>query len=276
MSRLLTSGWAFALGVMFSLVAIVVIPIEVTYSPANLIAEILAMTLMVLLMGQRIVGRPLGALVSSRNVMSLTRFQALLWTILILATFTTIIVGRVWRGESIADFFNNTTPPLRPDLLALMGISYASAVGSGLVLSNKTTKEPTADAKLQMKASVGDTASNANPVAGEPVGVLYTNKSPKDAAFTDIFEGDEVSDTNLLDMSKVQMFFFTIVSAVIFLGMVFGDLSNEKVGLAKTMIPRLPDSLIALMGISHTAYLGGKTVTSTPVTSTPQQKPPGS
>jgi hypothetical protein len=63
------------------------------------------------------------------------------------------------------------------------------------------------------------------------------------------------------------MFFFTIVSAVVFLGTADAMFTNMK-SISDVLIPQLPENLIALMGISHAAYLGNKAVTRT------QQQPP--
>ena len=86
----------------------------------------------------------------------------------------------------------------------------------------------------------------------------------------DMFEGDELADAHTIDMGKVQMFFFTIVSAVVFIGNAKGMLTGKDAdalsSAAKSvdvLIPKLPQTLIALMGVSHGAYLGNKAVTRT-------------
>jgi len=186
--------------------------------------------------------------------MSLSRFQAVLWTVLILADYATILLGRAWQGMSLTD----AKDMLRPDLLALMGISYASAVGTSIVHANKSGKPTPANAVADAQANLNDNAGNFTAAQG----VMYKNKDIGDAQVGDMFQGDELCDAHTADLSKVQMFFFTIVSAVVFLGTADAMFTNMK-SIGDVLIPQLPENLIALMGISHAAYLGNKSVTRT-------------
>lgn len=89
-------------------------------------------------------GRLSGIFINERNLMSLSRFQLVLWTIIVLSAFLTIALIRI--SASMAD------PTAIPDPLAialpeqlwtLLGISTASLVGSPLILSTKAQKKPT-------------------------------------------------------------------------------------------------------------------------------------
>ena len=217
--------------------------------------EIAALAVLMIAVGSSVTTYFWGILINERNVMSLTRFQAVLWTILVLADFATVLLIRAFHS------LPTTAVQIQPELLALMGISYASAVGSSIVNANKSGMQ-TPDAALEAaKNNLGD--SNADFTAAQ--GVLYKNKDISDARISDMFQGDELADTHTIDMGKVQMFFFTIVSAVVFIGMAKGALTNVTNGklAIDTLIPTLPPTLIALMGISHGAYLGNKAVTRT-------------
>jgi hypothetical protein len=203
--------------------------------------------------GVAVTGRFWGILINERNVMSLSRFQAVLWTVLVLADFATILLGRAWKGMSLT----SGGDLLRTDLLMLMGISLGSAVGTSIVHANKSGKPTPATA-------VQDAQTNMNDRAGDftaAQGVLYKNKSITDASAGDLFQGDELADAHMTDLSKVQMFFFTIVSAVVFLGTADAMFTNMTLGAVT--VPQLPTTLIALMGISHGTYLGNKAVTRT-------------
>jgi hypothetical protein len=232
--------------------------------------EIAALAMLMIIVGASVTGRFLGILINDRNIMSLTRFQAVLWTVLILADLATILLGRAWNGGvALSDAKDLVNPALRPDLLMLMGISYVSAVGSSIVSANKSgvpTPQPALEAA---KTNLGDNAAQYT----EAQGVLYKNKKSSDAQISDLFEGDELADAHTADLGKVQMFFFTIVSAVVFLAGAEGALANAGKAAfdalqtvlagAKPLIPQLPQTLIALMGISHAAYVGNKAVTRT-------------
>src|ERR1700704_5669915 len=106
--------------------------------PWNFVAVMFLMLLFVVVLGVRISGRPAGILVNERNLMSLTRFQLVMWTILILAAFMTAAIGRIHGGG----FVDALAISLDPKLWALLGVSTASLVGSPLLQSSKTSQTP--------------------------------------------------------------------------------------------------------------------------------------
>lgn len=61
---------------------------------------LLSMFVFVLFLGKWICGRPLGILVADRNLMSLSRFQMILWALLILSAYLTIAMKRIHGGIS--------------------------------------------------------------------------------------------------------------------------------------------------------------------------------
>jgi hypothetical protein len=240
------------------LVCVAVVAIAPRFAVHNAIAvlwiELAALTALMIAVGVSVTHRYWGILINERNVMSLSRFQAVLWTVLILADYATILLGRAWQGMSLVD----AKDLLRPDLLMLMGISYASAVGTSIVHANKAGKPTPVNAVSDAQTSLNDNAGNFTAAQG----VMYKNKDLSDANVGDLFQGDELADAHTTDLSKVQMFFFTIVSAVVFLGTADAMFTNMK-SMGDVLIPQLPENLIALMGISHAAYLGNKAVTRT-------------
>jgi hypothetical protein len=95
-------------------------------------------------------GRPLGILVNESNLMSLSRFQMVSWTVLLLSAFFAIALKRLHVLSA-----NPAALPLKISmnwrLWALVGISATSLVGSPLLLSSKTAQG--ADRKTLDKAS---------------------------------------------------------------------------------------------------------------------------
>jgi hypothetical protein len=239
-------------------VCVAIVAIAPRFAVHNAIAvlwvELAALTALAIAVGVSVTHRYWGILINERNVMSLSRFQAVLWTVLILADYATILLGRAWQGMSLVD----AKDLLRPDLLMLMGISYASAVGTSIVHANKAGKPTPVNAVSDAQANLNDKAGNFTAAQG----VMYKNKDLSDANVGDMFQGDELADAHTTDLSKVQMFFFTIVSAVVFLGTADAMFTNMK-SIGDVLIPQLPENLIALMGISHAAYLSNKAVTRT-------------
>ncbi len=103
----------------------------------------------------------------------------------------------------------------------------------------------------------------------EREGLLHRNSDPSDAAWVDIFRGEEIGNYKLIDMANVQMFFFTI--AVVFTyGVAVYGLLGDATKLQSAMGVAFPDfssSLNALLGISHSGYLTVKAADHTKVES---------
>jgi hypothetical protein len=209
----------------------------------------------------------LGVLISNRNLMSLSRFQMVAWTIVVLSGFVVLAMIRIRFG--IAD-------PLKFDvdksLYAAMGISLASLVGTPFLLNQKKDDDPSREAVLKTAIATDDKNVDTN-----RQGTLYANPSPDDARFSDVFEGDEVGNTAYVDVAKLQMFVLTIVLVVAYgasLWQRFWDIADiaktlplGKGGLPATLVGGLPvlsSTQVALLLISHAGYLTSKTVGHTP------------
>jgi hypothetical protein len=230
------------------------------------LAVIGLMLLFMVTLGIRISGRPAGILISERNLISLARFQMVLWTLIILSAYLTAALGRI-KGGSIADAL---AIGLDEKLWGLLGISTASLIGSPLIQGTKKAQNPKAGevAKTETAlAAKGVTETRAD-ITNNAQGVLYANAEIKDAAFSDMFEGDEVGNTAYVDMAKVQMFFFTVVAALSY-GMTLFQWIAAKQFLpadpqAQAAFPLVSGGLIAILGISHAGFLVNKSTTHTP------------
>lgn len=126
-----------------------------------------------------------------------------------------------------------------------------------------------AQARVETLTRELDEATQAAAVAME--GVLHKNTDPSQASWLDLFRGDEIGNYLLVDLSKVQMFFFTIVlvfayGAAIYLLMQDPLALKNPLGVA---FPPFSASLNGLLAISHAGYLTVKTVPHTAVASTP-------
>jgi hypothetical protein len=274
---------------------------------------IILMSAFAVLLGLRISGRPAGVFINERYKMSLSRFQLVVWTIIVLSAFVTIALGRVQAYSVDPSYFAD---PLIPDplaievpsqLWALLGISTASLIGSPLVLSPKKSKTPTTLALVraaQIASTKEDVSNDKNVKAAKSnydqaavsnanisimrsardkwekailaaqkgrvqsllttyqgnvqvQGTLSSNTDPSKAEFSEIFRGDEVGNQNVIDMAKVQMFFFTILivfSYAVMLMMLL--LTTEPAAITK--FPELTEATIALLGISSGGYLANK------------------
>lgn len=206
-----------------------------------------AFSVFCLFLGRWINGRPLGIFVGDRNLMSLSRFQMVLWTVLILSAYLTMCLYRLRNGSP-----DPLAVAMDWHLWALMGISTTSMVGSPLLLGNKTQKEADPNAVKKAADQLNEEAAD---IKQNSAGVLYVNKSVNDASFADVFQGDEIGNTALIDVAKVQMFFFTFVSVLVYGSAIFQIFKGNNY----SALPGFSDGLLALLGISHAGYLTSKT-----------------
>jgi hypothetical protein len=96
-------------------------------------------------------------------------------------------------------------------------------------------------------------------------GLLKVNEKPQQAVLGDLFQGDEIGNYQLIDLSKVQMFFFTLAVLVAY-GVALAGLLDDRVALFNPIgvdLPAFSASLNALLGISHAGYLAVKSVDQT-------------
>jgi hypothetical protein len=205
---------------------------------------LVAFVVFLLFLGRWICGRPAGILIGDRNLMSLSRFQMVLWTILILSAYMAMVLYRLRTGVK-----DPLTIGFDWHLWALMGISTTSMIGSPLLLGNKTQKQARPDAIKKAESQLRETFDGTN-----TVGTLYANKSIQDASLCDIFQGDEVGNTRFIDVAKVQMFFFTLVTLAAYGAALYTMLK----GTDYSSMPLVSDGLVALLGISHAGYLASK------------------
>lgn len=226
-------------------------------------AAMLFMVVFIALIGQLITGRVSGIFINERFKMTLSRFQLVIWTLIVLSAFLAIALERVRAG--VVDPLAIELPP---QLWELLGISTVSLVGSPLIQGTKVQKEPTPEAikkaallyVRQEKNAKYRTLEKQTDIINENVktcGILDCNKEIGDAKFSDMFTGDEVANKGLVDMAKVQMFFFTLIIAFSYM-VLLANLIMTAEPAALGSFPALTDSVVALLGISSAGYLTSK------------------
>jgi len=202
--------------------------------------------------GYGITGLWWGLLIDERNKMSLSRFQMVLWTILILSAILTAALFNVALG--LADPVSISIPA---ELWLLMGISTTTMVGSPLILSTKRTREAddydTARAFDRIISNQG-----VDPNALDTKGLVIINTDPREARWSDMFRGEEVGNGGQLDLGKIQMFYFTIILVLAYGSALSSLFANVTSGI--TAFPALDASMVALLGISHAGYLTNKAI----------------
>jgi hypothetical protein len=211
------------------------------------------------LLGWAKLGRAAGALITQENIISLSRLQMVLWTVLVLSFFSAVALARLASDATLEPL----NVQVGSELWGLLGISSASLVGTPLLLSIRRDKVPVDGVAASTPAA---TCFNETPaaVAARASGPLYANVAPVDARFSDIFEGDELSNTHLVDVAKVQMFVFTIISALIWTVAAARLLGDTALFGSEVALPLLPSGMVTLLGVSNAGYLFNKLVDHTP------------
>ena len=181
--------------------------------------------------GRRATGNVLGILIDARGRFSLTHFQLVLWTIVILSSAIGVLAVKAWNPEGFV---------IPSSLLGLMGISVGSAVLTTGVKGAKDTP--------------GSQAVVAR--VGAPVRMRDGTVKTFSAKLAQIWlqeEGDFAD--RVVDITKFQNFIFTLVVLAIYIAMMY---ETRDAPTSSLSLPDLPANVIALIGISHAGYVGGK------------------
>jgi hypothetical protein len=113
----------------------------------------------------------------------------------------------------------------------------------------------------QVPATQAEIDTATQKINDDREGILCINQDPKDASFNDIFTGEEINNCDRLDLSKIQMFYFTIIAVVTYAVALYGLMHTNALNPGDLKnFPPLPDGLVALLTISHSGYLINKAV----------------
>ncbi|MDR6202503.1 hypothetical protein [Paraburkholderia graminis] len=230
-----------------------------TQPTTALIGTFIVLLLICVLIGQGVTGLPAGILIDERNVMSLSRLQMLVWTLMVVSAMIAGTAVNIQVGDDAHAAMGWT---IDSSLLALIGISTISLAGSPLILSTKKDQNPTQLEVKEMKDRL-KAQSEANPTND---GKVATNEFPSDARWSDMFTGEEVGNAGYADLSRIQMFFFTVLVGLIYAMMLLDMFSHFTLvkgsggPLPFTGFPELDKSLVGLIAISHGGYLTVKSL----------------
>lgn len=232
--------------ILFGLIAIALVGL---LFPTSLriwvwLGTLLLLTFFVIVVGRGITGRWLGLLIDDRRKMSLSRFQTVLWSVLILSAFLAAALTNV---PLVSNPTNALAISIPPELLAILGISLASLAGAPLILNNKKPEEV-------------DRNGDGTDPSDRP-------------SWYDMFKGDDVANANYLDLGKVQMFYFTLILVLVYgatLASMFMVIDPKHPAIST--FPALNATIVGLLGISNAGYLTYKAVRHAPPS---VSQPPG-
>lgn len=238
-------------------------------------ATMVLIVLFILLIGYGINSRPAGMFIDNRNRVSLSKFQATCWTVIVLSAYGTMAAARSRAG--IVDPLALDIPP---ELLVAMGISTASLVATPVLLSLKTTNAASPDQIARAATGTGTSIQEAT-----AAGQVFGRTTPAAAQWLDMFRGEDVSNADAPDLSKIQQFLLTLLILGVYCAAIAGLISEAAAHIVKSpdgktavrfsglllsgkaSLPQLSPNFIWLMGISHVSYLAYKAVPHGPDTS---------
>lgn len=112
-----------------------------------------------------------------------------------------------------------------------------------------------ADARALFERATRDLA-RIDDATRNKIGVIYRNESPEQASWLDIFRGDEISNYQVVQVSKIQMFFFTIAIVLSYAVLLWALMSNAEAMSGPSLdLPEFSDTLNGLLALSHAGYL---------------------
>ena len=208
-----------------------------SYFPlAPYLGNIAFLVLLLAGIGRATNGYYLGVIIDNRNRVSLSKLQAVMWTVLVFAAFATVVAMRLHTP----DIGNAMAIDIPSNLLAAMGISATSLVATPAILTMKTASPTSANADIR----------------------------PKDekARLLDLFTGDDDTNYDSPDLSKIQQALITLL-VVGFYGVLIGHWLASGTGTTTepgplatkgAILPDFESHVAWLLGISSAGYLGYK------------------
>jgi len=164
-----------------------------------------------------------GIFVDDRGRFSLSQFQVVLWTIVVLSLIMGTFFARWLSGVN-----NPLSFTIPNEILIVMGISIGSTATAGAIKASKDLKPVTIKGK----------------------------DNPK---FSQIFlteEGSGTSDT--IDVTKFQNFWLTLIVIIAYILTVITAIAKTGVSGTDFALPSIGGTMLALLGISHAGYIAGK------------------
>jgi hypothetical protein len=202
------------------LTAIVLIGLKVE-GPLAWLLTAMILSIYICILGKAITLQWLGVFIDERNKVSMSRLQMATWTVVVISGFFVMALMRLKAGT------DQIIAPIPDQLLVLLGIGTGSLVASPVIkTSNRST--------------------------------LHSNSTSQEARFTDVFKTERIGEKGLLDLPKVQMFFFTVVAVFVYCAMLWKMFTGQSGYYLE--FPPLTEKLLWLLGISHAGYLTGKAV----------------
>ena len=171
--------------------------------------------------GQSVKKNPLGIFLDSRGRASLSQFQLVMWTLIVLSLLAGVFLARLFGR--VAEPLEITIPG---ELLIVMGISGGSAVSAGAIKAGKDLR--------------GRTIMRGRP------------------GFRQLLTIEEGTGPEVVDVTKFQNFWLTVIVMVAYVAAALAYVAGQTKLADVNALPGFSGTLLTLLGISHAGYLAGK------------------
>lgn len=219
----------------------------------------------VLVAGTAINGRWSGVLIDSRNRYSLAQVQAVMWLVIVSSAIVAAGVDNVRRGDP--------TPldlAIPGELLAVIGLSVTTVVGTPLIRSLKRDNTPDKDQAERTIGKLGvdrtmttgvqvfgfDAGGNAGPAVTSE-GTIVTFADPNRTGWVDLVRGEETGNADKVDLGKLQLLYISSVAVFVYCASLFSALAPvaEAGQVAHIAFPAIDASFVGILGLSHAGAL---------------------
>jgi hypothetical protein len=169
-----------------------------------------------------------GVLIDSRGRYSLSQFQLVLWTLVLLSLIAGVFWGRL-LGDAEGGALNFTIPS---EVLMVLGINLGSTTLAKAIKTSKDTTRP------------------------ETVAASDERDPPR---FQQVFllEEGEMAD-KVVDVTKLQKFAVTLILLVAYVALAITTIDAAASISDIRSLPGFAATFVTLLGLSHAGYLGGK------------------
>ena len=220
-------------------------------------------------LGRGTVGMTLGALISPEGRCSLALAQVTFWTALIL---TSVVALAVFNGALVSDLLryfslkdalpavqNGFFPEIPISIWGVLGISFGSTFASSLIKNFKPGNLAVTALASKAPAAQGDGGVSFF----KPTGVRTSQPS-----IADWFLGEEESNKDKIDISRVQMVILTAGLLVTYGNSIFSSMRDiaipdifdavQNLGVLIPTLPPVGQAMALVLGVSHATYLIAK------------------
>lgn len=217
------------------------------------------LTAAALMISWTITSRGFGLFVDNTNRVSVAHVQLVLWTLLFVGLFLAATTSNLIKANApeTGDRFLNAFPSVPGELWVLLGISVTSLAGTPL-LQNSKRDQAGAAADVASASIRADTRTRLDAANVSHVdGALTIKKEPEIA---DLFRGEDTGNADKVDVSKLQMFYFTVLLVI---GYGAAGVALISAGGRIDGLPAMSEGFVALLGISQAGYLAKQGVPNT-------------